>query len=92
MFQPIWALIRPWLDPVTRSKFHVLGSGFASTLHEYIDPAQLPPELEGTCACRAPEPCIPPLIPCVAADFEGTIETGMRIKNKDTEADGAGAP
>ena len=25
IFHPLWAIVRPWLDPHTRDKFHVLG-------------------------------------------------------------------
>jgi hypothetical protein len=25
IFRPLWAIVRPWLDPVTKRKFHVLG-------------------------------------------------------------------
>lgn len=32
IFKPIWAMLRPWLDPVTRTKFHVLGSDYQAAL------------------------------------------------------------
>eukprot|EP00042_Codosiga_hollandica_P012941 m.29452 g.29452 ORF g.29452 m.29452 type:complete len:256 (-) comp40552_c0_seq2:137-904(-) len=57
IFKPLWAIIKPWLDPVTRAKFHVLGSDFQSALLEHIDPAQLPPAYGGTCNC--PGGCLP---------------------------------
>lgn len=49
IFTPLWALLRPWLDPVTRAKFHVLGSNYQSVLLEYIDPEELPEEYGGKC-------------------------------------------
>jgi hypothetical protein len=30
IFKPLWAMIRPWLDPTTREKFHVLGSNLSA--------------------------------------------------------------
>ena len=61
IFQPLWAMIKPWLDPVTKAKFHVLGSNFLPKLLEYIDEDQIPSSLGGKCKCA--EHCIYPLKP-----------------------------
>jgi hypothetical protein len=52
LFQPLWAIIKPWLDPVTKDKFFVLGSNYQSTLLQYIDADQLPPQFGGSCQCQ----------------------------------------
>ena len=44
-----WGLIRPWLDPITREKFHVVRGNFQEVLQRYIDAESLPPEYGGTC-------------------------------------------
>eukprot|EP00041_Stephanoeca_diplocostata_P011612 m.192048 g.192048 ORF g.192048 m.192048 type:complete len:108 (-) comp18606_c0_seq4:676-999(-) len=36
IFRPIWAMVRPWLDPVTKDKFHILGGGYIDTLLEHV--------------------------------------------------------
>ncbi len=56
----MWAMIKPWLDPVTKDKFHVLGSNYQSTLLEYIDADMLPRLLGGTCECPGAH-CVGPL-------------------------------
>eukprot|EP00051_Salpingoeca_urceolata_P004913 m.68822 g.68822 ORF g.68822 m.68822 type:complete len:274 (+) comp13930_c2_seq1:120-941(+) len=61
VFHPVWAVLKPWLDPVTRAKFHVLGSGFKEQLLELVDPDQLPVDLGGTCECEGG--CVKPLVP-----------------------------
>eukprot|EP00045_Choanoeca_perplexa_P005508 m.46610 g.46610 ORF g.46610 m.46610 type:complete len:339 (-) comp13160_c0_seq2:10-1026(-) len=48
IFRPLWAIVRPWLDPVTKRKFHVLGSKYQEELFKLIDKDQLPPEFGGT--------------------------------------------
>lgn len=30
IFRPLWAMVRPWLDPITKRKFHVLGTAPAA--------------------------------------------------------------
>eukprot|EP00053_Salpingoeca_punica_P006377 m.60451 g.60451 ORF g.60451 m.60451 type:complete len:264 (+) comp13663_c0_seq2:277-1068(+) len=62
IFTPLWALLRPWLDPVTRAKFHVLGSNYQSVLLEYIDPEELPEEYGGKCQ-KCKQGCIPVVKP-----------------------------
>ncbi len=47
-FSGIWAVIRPWLDPITARKIQILGTDFLPTLREYIDDSQIPIELGGT--------------------------------------------
>lgn len=47
-FTAIWALIKPWIDPVTSDKIQILGSDYLPTLREAIDDSQIPPELGGS--------------------------------------------
>jgi hypothetical protein len=47
-FTAIWALIKPWIDPVTSDKIQILGSDFLPTLREHIEDSQIPPELGGS--------------------------------------------
>lgn len=58
---PLWALLKPWLDPVTRDKISVIGSGYRDTLQKLVDPASLPVEYGGTCDCEGG--CIKPMVP-----------------------------
>ena len=81
IFTPLWAIIRPWLDPVTRDKFRVLGSNYQSELLEVIDAENLPVEYGGTCKCEGG--CVWPLKPLTEyEDFEEW--------KKKWEADGKG--
>ncbi|KAJ7087365.1 CRAL-TRIO domain-containing protein [Mycena belliarum] len=51
MFSTVWALIKPWLDPVTVAKIDILGSGYKPKLLAQIDADNLPKEFGGTCSC-----------------------------------------
>ncbi|WVR07260.1 hypothetical protein IAU60_004301 [Kwoniella sp. DSM 27419] len=51
LFSTVWSLIKPWLDEATVRKIHILGKGYKTELQQYIDPANLPTELGGTCKC-----------------------------------------
>lgn len=47
-FTSLWAIIKPWLDPVTAKKITIVGSDYLPTLREYgIDDSQIPAELGG---------------------------------------------
>ncbi|KAH8834211.1 CRAL-TRIO domain-containing protein [Flagelloscypha sp. PMI_526] len=52
LFGTVWAIIKPWLDPVTVAKINILGSGYKETLLEQIPAENLPVELGGTCKCQ----------------------------------------
>ena len=53
IFSAIWAVVRPWLDPVTAAKVRIVGhSGTASALLERIDASQLPAEYGGQVRMR----------------------------------------
>jgi hypothetical protein len=63
-FPMFWAIVSSWIDPVTRAKFHILGSDYKEKLLELIDADQLPIEYGGTCdgsKCGkgANKPCLP---------------------------------
>ena len=51
LFSTVWSLVKPWLDEATVRKIHILGKGYKTELQQYIDPANLPAELGGTCKC-----------------------------------------
>mmetsp|Transcript_18478 Transcript_18478/g.34515 ORF Transcript_18478/g.34515 Transcript_18478/m.34515 type:complete len:293 (-) Transcript_18478:334-1212(-) len=47
-FTAIWAMLKPFIDPVTASKIIIVGSDYMDTLREYIDDSQIPEELGGS--------------------------------------------
>ncbi|KAJ7663010.1 CRAL-TRIO domain-containing protein [Mycena rosella] len=51
MFSGVWAMIKPWLDPVTVAKIDIIGSGYKDKLLAQIDAENLPKEFGGTCSC-----------------------------------------
>lgn len=57
IFPTIWNLVKGWLDPVTVSKIHVLGSDYADVLKDRFESCDLPSEYGGTCQC--PGGCVP---------------------------------
>lgn len=58
IFNALFAIVKPWLDPATKAKIHVLGSDFKAKLLQHIDAEQLPAEYGGSCnTCT--EGCMP---------------------------------
>lgn len=51
-FSTVWSLIKGWLDPVTVSKIHILGSSYQSDLLKQIPAESLPKSLGGDCVCE----------------------------------------
>jgi len=51
LFSTVWSLIKPWLDEATVRKIHILGKNYKTELSTYIDPANLPKDLGGSCNC-----------------------------------------
>lgn len=47
-FSVLWAMIKPWIDPVTVAKFKILGSNYQSELKAHIAEDQIPVEYGGT--------------------------------------------
>ena len=47
-FSILWAMIRPWIDPVTVAKFKIMGSDYQQALKESISEDQIPLEYGGT--------------------------------------------
>lgn len=54
-FSSVFAVAKRFLDPVTVSKIHVLGSGYKSELLAQIPAANLPTMFGGSCTC--PQGC-----------------------------------
>ena len=54
VFTAVWRLVGSWLDPVTKKKFHVLGTNYKETLLKHIDKSQLPIEYGGTNSFQLP--------------------------------------
>lgn len=46
-FTGIWAMVKPWIDPVTANKIHIIGGNYMDTLREHIDDSQIPAEWGG---------------------------------------------
>ncbi|KMZ68731.1 Sec14p-like phosphatidylinositol transfer family protein [Zostera marina] len=59
-FKLVWNTVKGFLDPMTVSKIHVLGTKFHSRLFEHIDPSQLPVFLGGECICSLEGSCLRP--------------------------------
>ncbi len=51
-FSSVWAVVKRFLDPVTVSKIHILGTGYQKQLLEQIPAENLPKEFGGKCACE----------------------------------------
>jgi hypothetical protein len=47
-FTTIWAMIKPWVDPITAQKIVIIGSDYLPTLREFIDDSQIPASLGGS--------------------------------------------
>lgn len=47
-FAGMWAVIRPWVDPVTAAKFQILGRSYHSKLKELFHDDDIPVEYGGT--------------------------------------------
>ncbi|KAL2513003.1 Phosphatidylinositol/phosphatidylcholine transfer protein SFH6 [Abeliophyllum distichum] len=58
VFQLIWTIVKPLLDPDTTSKIWVLGSNYQSKLLEAIDESELPGFLGGSCTCSNEGGCL----------------------------------
>ncbi|RAL47343.1 unnamed protein product [Cuscuta campestris] len=57
-FRLIWNVLKPFLDPDTTSKIHVLGSCYKRKLLEVIDEGELPEFLGGSCTCAEEGGCL----------------------------------
>lgn len=51
-FSPVFNVVKGFLDPVTVSKIHVLGSGYAHELLAQVPAENLPKQFGGTCTCK----------------------------------------
>lgn len=55
MFKAIWAIVSPWLDPITKTRITFLSK--PKHLLEFIEADQLPDFLGGTCKYTEEKPC-----------------------------------
>jgi len=51
VFRMMWAIIRPWLHPLTASRIEILGGSYLPKLQELCDDDQIPVYLGGACKC-----------------------------------------
>lgn len=51
IFTTVWAVIKNWLDPVTRDKIQILGSNYIGELAKQIPLEQIPSIVGGKCQC-----------------------------------------
>lgn len=51
-FSSVFSVFKGWLDPVTLSKIHVLGSGYQTELLGQVPKENLPRQFGGTCECQ----------------------------------------
>lgn len=51
-FSSVFSVVKGFLDPVTVSKIHVLGSGYQAELLKQVDKENLPVVVGGTCKCE----------------------------------------
>ncbi|KAI3759157.1 hypothetical protein L6452_06738 [Arctium lappa] len=57
-FKMLWNMVQSFLEPKAKSKIHVLGTKFKSTLLEVIDASELPEFLGGSCNCAETGGCM----------------------------------
>ncbi|KAI3726767.1 hypothetical protein L1987_66571 [Smallanthus sonchifolius] len=57
-FKMLWNMVQSFLEPKAKSKIHVLGTKFRSTLLEVIDASELPEFLGGCCNCAEKGGCM----------------------------------
>lgn len=50
-FTAIWAVVKGFLDEKTRGKIKILGSGFMTTLENFLDRDDIPSFMGGNCTC-----------------------------------------
>ena len=51
-FSSVFSVVKGFLDPVTVSKIHVLGSGYQKELLAQVPAENLPTEFGGSCSCE----------------------------------------
>ncbi|KAI9480813.1 MAG: CRAL-TRIO domain-containing protein [Benjaminiella poitrasii] len=77
-FVVMFKVVKPWLNPRTLEKIHVLGSDFQSVLLNYIDADNLPSFLGGNCKCEhMPGGCVP-MIPSKPKERHEATETNEK--------------
>lgn len=47
-FPMIWAIMKPWFDPITAAKVKILGSDYQAKLHEHVGVENVPTNYAGT--------------------------------------------
>lgn len=53
IFTTVWAVVKGWLDPVTREKIQILGSHYLGELAKQIPMESIPTTVGGKCQCPA---------------------------------------
>ena len=51
IFQTVWAVVKGWLDPVTREKIEILGGNYLPALEKHVPLENFPEILGGKCVC-----------------------------------------
>nr|GMD99859.1 phosphatidylinositol/phosphatidylcholine transfer protein SFH8-like [Ipomoea batatas] len=57
-FRLLWNVLKPFIDPYTASKIHVLDNSYRSKLLEVINESELPEFLGGSCSCAKDGGCL----------------------------------
>ena len=52
IFTTVWAVVKAWLDPVTREKIQILGSNYIGELAKQIPMENIPSLIGGKCQCQ----------------------------------------
>ena len=53
VFRMMWAVVKPWLHPITKDRIKVYSDDYLVKMQELIDLDQLPKAIGGTCDCAA---------------------------------------
>jgi len=74
VFRMLWAVIKPWLHPLTAARINILGDDYMPTLLEFIDADQLPRYFGGNCQCCTDEP--------LEQQWEAKLEKARKFRNE----------
>lgn len=77
-FTGLWAVISPWIDPVTANKIRIVGSDFLPSLREVVADDQIPQELGGSCPDMQWEWPFPEHTGCSAATLKLPLKNELK--------------